>query len=503
MNLSGAELAHCLLSVKEMGRADRMTIDGGTPGERLMEAAGGAVASAICERWRPRPVTVICGPGNNGGDGLVVARHLSAAGWSVRVALLGAQDRLEGDAALNAGRWEGQVDALAPGALDGAGLVVDALFGAGLARPLEGVARAVIDELSKRELPIVAVDMPSGVDGDSGEVLGAAPAARLTVTFFRRKPGHLLLPGRLLAGEVVVADIGIPDSVLSEISPPTHENHPDLWRARMRRPRLTDHKYRRGHALVVGGSEMTGAARLAARGALRIGVGLATVAAAPEVISIYAASMAGLLTEAIGGPQDFCETLERRRKNAYLLGPGNGAGPETRDRVLAALDTGRATVLDADALNSFEDTPEALLSAIRGPCVLTPHGGEFQRVFPDLSAGGKLARARAAAARSGAVVLFKGGDTTVAAPDGRAAINTNAPPELATAGSGDVLAGFVVGLLAQGMEPFDAARAAVWLHGEAAREFGPGLIAEDLTEILPRVLRRLASNNISTEIQEL
>ncbi len=484
-----------LLSVAEMGRADRAAIEGGVPGERLMEAAGRGVADAIVERWAPCPVVVLAGPGNNGGDGFVAARHLKAAGWPVRVALFGAVERLKGDAALNAGRWDGPLEPLSPGSLDGAALVVDALFGAGLARPLDGVPRAVVEALGERGSPVVAVDVPSGVDGDSGEIRGAAPEARLTVTFFRRKPGHLLLPGRVLCGEVLVVDIGIPDSVLDEIRPRTRENGPSLWASRFPWPGPLDHKYRRGHTLVVGGAEMTGAGRLAARAALRIGAGLVTVAAPAEALAIYAASMAGLLTEPLGAPEDFGAVLERRRKTAYLIGPGNGVSGDTRDRALAALATGRPTVLDADALTVFEDDPPRLFEAIRGPVVLTPHEGEFRRIFPDLSpADGRLARARAAAERAGAVVVFKGGDTVVAAPDGMAAINTNAPPELARAGTGDVLAGMTVGLLAQGMAPFDAARAAVWLHGEAARLFGPGLIAEDLPEQLPRVLSSLKRN---------
>jgi NAD(P)H-hydrate epimerase len=486
-----------LLTVAEMGRADAATIAAGTPGEVLMEAAGAAVAREIRSRWRPCRTVVLCGPGNNGGDGFVIARLLQEAGWDVSVALLGSIERLKGDAALNALRWRGEVMALAPAVLDGRALVVDAIFGAGLARPLAGRALAIIEAVNGRELPCVGVDTPSGVDGDSGEVRGAAPRCALTVTFFRKKPGHLLLPGRLLAGEVVVADIGIPESVLEAIAPRTVENTPSPWRHLLPWPAPGDHKYSRGHVIIGGGAEMTGAARLAAAAALRAGAGLLTIASPPEVVPIYAVSMPGILTVPVDDEEAFAALLADRRRNAVLLGPGYGVNEATRARVLAALGAEKRVVLDADALTVFADAPgdlfTAIAGAIAGNCVLTPHEGEFARIFPDLGeeGGGKLARARAAAAISGAVVLLKGADTVIASPDGRAAINANAPAALATGGAGDVLAGLIVGLMAQGMAPFEAASAAAWIHGEAAFDFGPGLIAEDLAGLVPGVLARL------------
>ena len=482
-----------LLSVAEMGRADAMAIAAGTPGEVLMEAAGAAVASEIRSRWRPCPTVVLCGPGNNGGDGFVIARHLGEADWDVVVALLGAADKLKGDAALNARRWKGEVMALAPAVLDGRALVVDAIFGAGLARPLAGQALATIEAVNGRELPCVGVDTPSGIDGDSGEVRGAAPRCALTVTFFRKKPGHLLLPGRLLAGEVVVADIGIAESVLEAIAPRIVENTPSLWSHLLPWPGPWDHKYSRGHVIVGGGAEMTGAARLAAGAALRAGAGLVTIASPPEVVPIYAVYMPGVLTVPVDDEEAFAALLADRRRNAVLLGPGYGVNEATRARVLAALGAGKRMVLDADALTVFADSPADLFKAIAGDCVLTPHEGEFARIFPDLGGefGGKLARARAAAEISGAVVLLKGADTVIASPGGRAAINANAPAMLATGGAGDVLAGLIIGLMAQGMAPFEAASAAAWIHGEAAFDFGPGLIAEDLAGLVPGVLARL------------
>jgi NAD(P)H-hydrate epimerase len=370
--------------------------------------------------------------------------------------------------------------------------VVDAIFGAGLARPLDGVARATVEAIAARQLDCVGVDIPSGVSGDTGAVLGAAPACAMTVTYLRLKPGHLMLPGRALCGETVLADIGIPDAVLCAIAPRTFVNGPELWFDRFPWPELDDHKYSRGHAVVVGGAEMTGAARLAARGAMRVGAGILTVACAPSAAPIYAAALEGMLVRPIATETEFVKLLDDKRKNAVLVGPGAGVNRTTRAIALASLAAGRATVLDADAVTVFADDPAALFAALKGtPALLTPHEGEFARLF-DVS-GDKLTRARAAAARAGAAVLLKGADTVVAAPDGRAAINRNAPPTLATAGSGDVLSGLALGLLTQGMVPFDAACAAVWLHGEAAARFGPGLVASDLPDQIPAVLGALAA----------
>jgi len=480
-----------LLSVDEMTRADAAAVAAGVPGVKLMENAGRAVAKAIRIRWQPCPLLVCCGPGNNGGDGFVAARLLLEAGWPVRLALLGDRDRLKGDAARHAERWPGEVLALSPEVIGECRILVDALFGAGLTRGLEGAARAMIEEVVKRAVPVVAVDMPSGLAGDSGTPLGAVcPKATLTVTFFRKKPGHLLLPGRELCGELVVADIGIPDSVLKEVAPATWENAPGLWIEDYPWRRPGDHKYSFGHALVLGGETMTGAARLAARAALRVGAGLVTVACPRAALPIYALSLPSGITQPLDRAEDFELLLQDPRRNTVLLGPGNGVTAETRALVLATLGAGKAVVLDADALTVFQDRPGDLFDAIDGPCVLTPHEGEFARLFPDLL-GDKLSRARAAAERSGAVVLLKGADTIIATPSGEAVINANAPPELATAGAGDVLAGLIAGLLAQGMEAFDSACAAAWLHGEVATSIGRGMIAEDIPERLPDTLRRL------------
>jgi ADP-dependent NAD(P)H-hydrate dehydratase / NAD(P)H-hydrate epimerase len=481
-------LSSALLTTAQMGEADRLTIAGGVPGLTLMERAGAAVADEIVGRYTKRPVAVLCGPGNNGGDGFVVARHLAVAGWPVRLGLLGAQDRLSGDAAAQAELWKGTVEALAPSVLDGAGLAVDAIFGAGLARPVSGAAEATLRAAVAAHLPIVAIDSPSGVHGDNGADLGAV-AADLTVTFERKKPGHLLLPGRSLCGETIVRPIGLDPAALDRIGPDCWENGPELWGAALPRLSVAGHKYGRGHALILGGYPMTGAARLAARAAARLGAGLVSVAVPERALPIYAASLTSIMVRPLGGEDDLGTLLGDARFNALLLGPGAGVSPETRTRALRLLAAGRPTVLDADALTVFAENPAALFAARQGALVLTPHEGEFSRLFD--AAGDKLMRARAAAGASGAVVLLKGADTVIAAPDGRAAINANAPPTLATAGAGDVLAGMILGLLAQQMPAFEATCAACWIHGAAAADFGPGLIAEDLPDAAPAVLRRL------------
>jgi hydroxyethylthiazole kinase-like uncharacterized protein yjeF len=478
-----------LLTPSEMAEADRLTIAGGTPGTVLMENAGKAVADAVTQRWSPRPVAVLCGPGNNGGDGFVVARHLAAAGWTVRLFLLGAREALKGDAAHHVRLWSGPVEPLTAELPEETALVVDGIFGAGLARDVDGPARAVLQAVSRRGLPVVAIDVPSGVDGANGVVRGFAPRSVLTVTFFRKKPGHLLFPGRALCGETVVADIGIPGTVLDSIKPRTYENGPALWLDAFPWPSADGHKYRRGHALVAGGAVMTGAARLASRAAARAGAGLVTVAAPRPVFAIYATALTGVIVQPVDGSGDFAKLLSDPRHNAVLVGPGAGTSATTRELVAAALATRRAVVLDADVFAVYAGQAAALAAAIGGPTLLTPHEGEFARLFP--AEGDKLTRARRAARESGATVLLKGGDTVIAGPDGWAVINSNAPPDLATAGSGDVLAGIATGLLAQGMVPPLAGAAAAWLPGDAARRFGPGLVAEDLIEQLPAVLRGL------------
>jgi hydroxyethylthiazole kinase-like uncharacterized protein yjeF len=489
-----------LLTTAEMAEADRLTIAGGTPGLELMENAGRAVADAAGVLPQGRRVVVVAGPGNNGGDGFVAARHLAERGCSVQVSFVGDPKRLKGDAALAAERWSGPTAPATSAALADCDLVIDALFGAGLDRAVEGLPRAMIAAMNASAAPIIAVDLPSGVNGTTGAVMGAAVNATQTVTFFCRKTGHLLLPGRLHCGVILVADIGIPASVLETIKPRTYANDPELWGAAFPQPRAGGHKYSRGHAVIVsGGLSTTGAARLAARGALRAGAGLVTIASPPDALGINAAASLAVMVRQVDGAAGLAAFLADKRRNAVLLGPGGGVGPAMREQVAAALASAAAVVLDADALTSAADDLAGLVAMIAKrtgrDTVLTPHEGEFARLFKviheDHNVPGKLEKARLAARSSGATLLFKGADTVVAAPDGSASIADNAPPTLATAGSGDVLAGMIDSLLAQGMPAFEAASAAVWLHGEAANAFGPGLIAEDLPEALPAVYRRL------------
>ncbi len=463
----------------------------GVSGVTLMENAGRAVVDVITRRWPVQPVAVLCGPGNNGGDGFVIARLLKAAGWPVKLALLGPPSELRGDAAHHASLWQGQVAPLAPDVLKGATLVVDAMFGAGLSRPLSGEAEAVVMRINAEKRACIAVDVPSGVQGDTGDVLGVAPRCAATVTFFRPKPAHLLYPARDLVGDLTVADIGIAEAVLDGIAPTCARNAPGLWA--MRSPKWSDHKYDRGHALVIGDGHITGAARLAGRAARRVGAGVLTYGVPTPSIPIYAADQPGAFIRPLDGQEDLAGLLGDKRRNGVLIGPGLPNSPEMQVRIGQVLAARRAVVLDAGALTNFEDNPQDLFRHIgKGTVVMTPHDGEFDRLFKgEAFAGDRLARARAAAKLSGAVVALKGAATVVAAPDGRTAINTNAPPWLATAGAGDVLAGLILGLLVQGMPAWEAACAGVWLHGAAGAACGRGLIAEDLPEIVPKLLESL------------
>ena len=490
-----------LLSNPEMAQADRLAIAGGVAGIALMENAGKAVAETVAAlRFPGSRVVVVAGPGNNGGDGFVAARLLAERGYNVEVLLVGERNRLKGDAAVAAKKWNGPTAPAQPDGFDAADVVIDALFGAGLDRPVEGLARTMIEAMNAQGAPVVAVDLPSGINGTAGAVMGAAVRAAHTVTFFRKKPGHLLLPGRLHCGATSVADIGIPASVLARIAPQTFENVAALWRANFPVPRHDGHKYDRGHAVVVSGpSWSTGAARLAARAALRAGAGLVTIASPREALAVNATASLAVMVRPVDGAAELATFLADRRLNALAIGPGIGVNEATCELVLAALSGDRAVVLDADAITSFAKAPQRLAEALkarsRTATILTPHEGGFSRYFGALDerakVGSKLERARLAAALTSATVLIKGADTVVAAADGRASIAANAPAFLATAGAGDVLTGMAAGLLAQGMPGFEAASAAVWLHGEAASAFGPGLIAEDLPEILPRVYRAL------------
>ena len=484
-----------LLTPAEMGKADRLAIADGVPGVELMENAGRAVADAVLAAEREGRVLILCGPGNNGGDGFVAARHLKFAGREVALAMLGKTEALRGDAAVMANRWEGDVLDATPGLVNEADIVVDALFGAGLTRPLEGIALELARATNRSGAHVVAVDMPSGLDGASGRPLGEAFRAATTVTFFRRKPGHLLFPGREMCGDVILAEIGIPAGALETVWPQAFANAPALWPEAVAPPGAGDHKYLRGHVLgVSGGPYNTGAARLAAVAAARAGAGAVTVAGRADALPVLAAHLTSIMIAPFDDPASLAALAAKRRAGCVVIGPAAGVGEETRHNVLALAGTGLPLVLDADALTSFEDDPARLFDAIGEDCILTPHAGEFRRLFPDIDADrqlSKLEAARFAAKRAGAIVLLKGADTVIASPDGTALINENAPPWLATAGSGDVLAGLIAGILARGTGSLHAAVAGAWLHGECGNVAGPGAIAEDLAASIPAVLKPL------------
>jgi hydroxyethylthiazole kinase-like uncharacterized protein yjeF len=472
-----------------------------------MEHAGRAVADAAI-KLAPfgGTILVLCGPGNNGGDGFVAARILAGRGYQISLILLGDRDRLEGDAKAMADLWDGRVGGVSDFASSKVDLIIDALFGAGLTRPLDGEAAELVRSMNQSGKPILAVDIPSGIDGNTGQICSVAVQAHSTVTFFRLKPAHILYPGRKLCGSVILADIGIPVGVLDQIKPKLRLNSSDLWCDVIRVPDEEGHKYNRGHLIVLsGGAESTGAARLAAHAAARIGAGLVTVASPSEALLVNAAALSDIMVRSSDGVEGLKRLLEDRRRNAVILGPGNGVSEGLRECVSLALASGRSLVLDADALMSFEGEAAGLKSLIlhshSEKVVATPHDGEFSRLFknePDiLSVKDRLGRALAVAKFLGIVVVLKGPDCVIAAPDGRATINQNGTPWLATAGSGDVLAGIIGGLLAQGAEAYQAASAAVWLHAEAGRLIGPGLLAHDL----PLALRNVVSRLISEQVQ--
>ena len=472
-----------ILTVAEMSRADKAAVAAGTPATTLMERAGTAVAEAIAARFAVQPVTVLCGPGDNGGDGYVAARMLRSRGWTVAVRAFSEPGSESGKWAR--GQWDGPVEPFR-GPI-GPGIVIDALFGAGLSRPLSAEAEAAALALASRPQDVIAVDVPSGLYGDTAKWTGACVAAGLTVTFHARKPAHVLEPGRSRCGEVVVADIGLADAGAS-----LFENTPALWAGRIPWPGPESHKHARGRLIVVSGEAWsTGAARLSARGALRIGAGLVTVYSAPDALAVNAAHLEAIMLR----PFETDLELEQSAADvdAAVIGPAAGVSEATLLNVLALARTGAALVLDADAITVFRDDPEELFSVLDRDDVLTPHPGEFERLFPKLLAKTpeRITAARQAAAKAGAMVLLKGFDTVIASPDGRAAVNLNGSPWLATAGSGDVLTGFIGGLMAQGMESFEAACAGAWIHAEAAELHGPGLISEDLPALASQVLRRL------------
>ena len=546
---------YVVLSAEQTRNADQLTIDAGVASAQLMERAGEALTEYVIKTLTPsatvqapnpenraqagangapanvafagshpaqavtapgtaqattplgqpgpsRPqIVVLCGPGNNGGDGFVLARRLLAEGWPVRVALLGDTASLTGSAKLMAELYDGPVVPFAAAALDGANVIIDAIFGVGLSRPVDGQALAMVEQVNRNPAPVISVDIPTGINADTGAVMGNAVRASRTLTFVSRKPGHLLYPGRGYCGITEIAGIGISDTVLRKINPKTLVNDLAIWAPAWPRPHALMHKYDRGHVAVVSGDLYhAGAARLAAIGALRAGAGLVSLFSPSDAAFAHAAQVTSVMIREGDTASEISSHLSDSRFSAVVAGPGLGLDDAAREKVLACLSAKRAAVIDADGLSAFAEAPDALFTALDQRHIITPHTGEFARMFAsiDLEKTDRLTAARAAADRAGCCVVLKGADTVIAHPDGRAAINVNAPPDLATAGSGDVLAGFIAALAGsklpngEPMPVFEAACGGVWLHGACGQLAGPGLIAEDLPHQIPTLLRRLS-----------
>ncbi|MCY6380927.1 NAD(P)H-hydrate dehydratase [Hoeflea prorocentri] len=491
-----------IVTPQTMGRIDAAAIGSGIEGYRLMLIAGSAISACVLEYYSEAVgAIVLCGPGNNGGDGYVAARYLAEAGMPVLLYSSIEPERLKGDAGRARADWSGPVYPLEELDCMPGYVVVDALFGAGLDRPIEGLIEETIAAITASALPVVAADLPSGISGRTGQVQGTALQAEHTVTFAALKPGHLLLPGAGCSGETHLVDIGIPRRVIDEHNEAMWRNDPALWGADLPVTGAAGHKYTRGHLCVFSGSfSHTGAARLAAHSALRSGAGLVTVLSPSSAVAANASHLTAVMLRKVEDQSDLDELLVDQRLGGFVLGPGFGIGEKLRQFALSIVKAGRSCVLDADGISAFSDGPEMLFALCReNPLntVLTPHDGEFARLFPDLHADAELSkvdRARKAAERANAVILYKGADTVIAGPDGRVVINNNAPPWLATAGSGDCLAGIVGALLVQQMPPFEAAAAAAFLHGEAGKRAGEGLIADDLPDAIPPLTHYQSDN---------
>lgn len=472
-----------LLTTYQVVALESNAVHAGTPIVDLMKNAGEAVAEEVMQQFAKRPTLVLCGPGNNGGDGFVVAKRLHDKLWPVTIAVADADAKMSEAAQSHRHLWQGEILALDPSILQNFSLIIDGLFGTGLTRLLDSPYKEMIDAINRLKLPIVSIDIPSGINSDTGEIMGAALKATMTITFGYHKLGHVLYPGRLHAGEVIIKDIG-----LGRYENPTYFiNHPKLWLPHFPVPTAADHKYTRGHAVIFGGEEYTGATQLASHGARRAGAGLVTIACSEKTHAIYALSNPGTLTKIVKSETDQQQLFTDTRKNAFLFGPGLEPNDPTKKLIQKAISLQRVYVLDAGALRAFANKPQELFDLCQGNVVLTPHEGEFSALFH--YQGSKLERALAAAKDSKCVIVLKGPDTIIASPQGQALIQTNAPPWLATAGSGDVLSGIILGYLTQGVEPFYAAAMATWIHARCGEEVGFGLIAEDILTQLPSVLK--------------
>jgi NAD(P)H-hydrate epimerase len=485
-----------ILSNEQMAAADRITIESGTAGAVLMQNAAQAAVDIIQERYSPQKVKILCGPGNNGGDGFVIAKILKKLKWDVSVYGLVSKKQLKGDALNAASAYDDKVYEFSDLKISEDDLIIDAVFGTGFSGEFKEPASEIFEALSEISPDVIAIDIPSGVNGSTGAACRFAVNACLTITFCRKKFGHVLLPGKQHSHEVIVCDIAIPDEAVMEAGFDAFENNPEIFESYLGGKEMGGHKYSAGHAVVFGGAVMTGAALMAADAALHMGAGLCTIAGNASSADVYRSYKPNIMYEPIAHFEDFPAHLEDERRNVFLIGPGAGLD-EPEDLKRAVLESlaraqDRQCILDADALSVFSDNPVQLFKALGPNCVLTPHEGEFKKLFPDLK-GDKFSRARAACDESGAVIVLKGSDTVICAPDEKySVINNNAPPALATAGSGDVLAGMILGLMARGIPAYMAACAGVFLHGECGNHYGIGLTAPDIINKIPEVLREFS-----------
>ena len=485
-----------IITTATMRAAEQGAVDSGISMRQLMENVGKAVAEEVIRHYAPRPTLVLCGPGNNGGDGFVAAKYLKEEGWPVRVmSVVRRLDEYKGPAAEAAQEYPGEIDALSPHGLENVELVVDALFGTGLSQPINGEIKALVDIINDMDAPTISIDMPSGIESDSGKVLGAVLEADLTVTFGRARTGHFLVPGCLNSGKVIVADIGIPEKLF--FGDRIRANRPSSWMHHLQEPSAFDNKFVRGACLILGSGQMTGAVKLATHSSRRAGAGLSIVACPTVAYPIYATTAMGEIIMPVDTHAQLKDVFEKRQVKSVLIGPGFAPDENTQGSVLRLLEDKIPLVIDGGAISAFEGNPRRLLDALHDQVIITPHEGEFARLFPEFQDGplGKISRVRKASEIAGCTIVLKGYDTVIANQEGDCVINNNAPATLATAGAGDVLAGIIVGLRAHVPSAYIAAQIGVWIHGEAAQSLGEGLIAEDLVDEIPRVWKLLRSNS--------
>ncbi len=485
---------------------DKMAVDEGVSLSDLMETAGKRSAEIIINEIVPKiknfnkKIYVICGPGNNGGDGFVVARYLKEEGISIRILSLNSEKELNNVVMQKLKDLDTELENIGEISFSEADVVVDAIFGVGINRPVNKNYVKVFREINKESKLIVSLDIPSGVDTDTGLLMPEAIKADHTITFVYPKLGHYLLPAKKYVGNIHVVDIGIPINVNSKIENGYmfHLNSPDYWISDFKWPAEDDHKYKRGHVLVQSGPESsTGAARLAAISALRIGAGAVTLSSSREALNVNATHLTSVMIKEINNSEEFFNFLDQKKINSLIIGPGCGVNQFTKELTLNALNYKISLILDADAISSFEEESVDFIKALeysKADVIITPHEGEFNKIFGNLK-GSKIERTKSAAIKSKSTVILKGNDTVIASPDGEVIISDKTSPFLATAGSGDVLSGICGGLTAQGMKSFKAACAAQWIHSSIGLIAGPGLIAEDMISIIkddvPDILMRI------------